>query len=220
MMKWLKRIFISSVILPGIFLLALFLNYKFVTEEAASKIVYHIDSLQPARVGLVLGTSKYSVSGTINSFYRNRINAALQLFEAGKVEYLIVSGDNRHASYNEPRFMMRDLIDAGVPSDRIIPDYAGFRTFDSMVRAKKVFMLDSVILISQVFHLERALFIAQRYKLRAIGFAADFPDSEAAFKVVVREYFARIRMMLDLYILKTEPHFLGEEIPVLPKDSV
>ena len=152
MMKWLKRIFISSVILPGIFLLALFLNYKFVTEEAASKIVYHIDSLQPARVGLVLGTSKYSVSGTINSFYRNRINAALQLFEAGKVEYLIVSGDNRHASYNEPRFMMRDLIDAGVPSDRIIPDYAGFRTFDSMVRAKKVFMLDSVILISQVFH--------------------------------------------------------------------
>jgi len=190
MMRWLKKIFISSVILPGIFLLALFLNYKFVSEEAASKIVYQIDSLQPVKVGLVLGTSKYSVSGTINSFYKNRIDAALQLYEAGKVDYLIVSGDNRHASYNEPRFMMLDLIEKGVPADHIIPDYAGFRTFDSMVRAKKVFMLDSVILISQVFHLERALFIAQKYNLKALGFAADFPDSEAAFKVVIREYFA------------------------------
>ncbi|HOI31277.1 MAG TPA: ElyC/SanA/YdcF family protein [Bacteroidales bacterium] len=189
-MRWLKKIFISSVILPGIFLLALFLNYKFVSEEAASKIVYQIDSLQPVKVGLVLGTSKYSVSGTINSFYKNRIDAALQLYEAGKVDYLIVSGDNRHASYNEPRFMMLDLIEKGVPADHIIPDYAGFRTFDSMVRAKKVFMLDSVILISQVFHLERALFIAQKYNLKALGFAADFPDSEAAFKVVIREYFA------------------------------
>jgi SanA protein len=215
-MKWLKKIFISSVIIPGIFLLALFLNYNFIAEEGSSKIYYDLDFLQPVEVGLVLGTSKYTVSGNINSFYKNRIDAAVRLFEAGKVEYLIVSGDNRHASYNEPRNMMKDLIDAGVPTDRVIPDYAGFRTFDSMVRARKVFMLDSVLLVSQAFHLERALFIAQRNDLNAIGFAAVFPNNEGSFNVIVREYFARIRMMLDLYVLKTEPHFLGDEIPVLP----
>jgi SanA protein len=85
-----------------------------------------------------------------------------------------------------------------------------------MVRAKKVFMLDSVMLVSQAFHLERALFIAQRNDLDALGFAAAFPNDEGSFNVIVREYFARIRMMLDLYVLKTEPHFLGDEIPVLP----
>jgi SanA protein len=218
-MKWLKKIFISSVIIPGIFLLALFLNYRFIAEEGSPKIYYDLDSLQPVEIGLVLGTAKYSVSGNINSFYKNRIDAAVRLFEAGKVEYLIVSGDNQHASYNEPRNMMKDLIEAGVPSDRVIPDYAGFRTFDSMVRAKKVFMLDSVLLVSQAFHLERALFIAQRNDLDAIGFAAVFPNDEGSFNVIVREYFARIRMMLDLYVLKTEPHFLGDEIPVLPRKT-
>ncbi len=215
-MKWFKKIIISSVIIPGIFLLALFLNYRFISEEGASKIYYDLDTLKPVEVGLVLGTSKYALSGNINPFYKNRISTAVQLFEAGKINYLIVSGDNRHASYNEPRHMMKDLIEAGVPADRVIPDYAGFRTFDSMVRAKKVFMLDSVLLISQAFHLERALFIAKRNNLNAIGFAAAYPNDEGSLKVIVREYFARIRMMLDLYVLKTEPHFLGDEIPVIP----
>jgi SanA protein len=213
-MKWFRKIFISSVIVPGVFLLGLFLNYKIVSEEAASSIDFSIDSIPTMQVGLILGTAKYNVSGSVNSFYQNRIDAAIELFNAGKISYLIVSGDNRHASYNEPRYMMQDLIERGVPADHIIPDYAGFRTFDSMVRAKKVFELDSVIVVSQVFHLERAIFIANKYDLNAFGFAADSPDSETAFKVILREYFARIRMMLDLYILNTQPHFLGDPIAI------
>jgi len=217
-MKWFRKVFISSVLVPGVFLLGLFLNYKIVSEESAARIVFNIDSIPQMKVGLILGTAKYNVSGTVNSFYQNRIDAAVRLFNAGKIKYLIVSGDNRYASYNEPRYMMQDLIEKGVPADHIIPDYAGFRTFDSMVRAKKVFELDSVIVISQVFHLERALFIAKSHDLEAFGFAADFPDSETAFKVILREYFARIRMMLDLYVLNTQPHFLGDPIAI-PADN-
>ena len=109
--------------------------------------------------------------------------------------------------------MMQSLLKAGVPQDRIVADYAGFRTNDSVIRAHKVFMLNKVTIISQEFHNERALFIANHLGIDAIGFNASDPYSEGSnFKVKLREFFARIKCVIDMYILHTEPTFLGDPI--------
>ena len=212
--KWIKRLAVLFIAAVIALIVLIYLIDRFVGKQTQSHIYDNIDSLPHRKTGVLLGTSKYVTNGKLNLFYSNRINAAIALFEAGKIEYIIVSGDNRYLSYNEPKLMMQDLISAGVPAERIIPDYAGFRTFDSVIRSKKVFTQDSVIIISQAFHLERAIYIAQQNDLCPIGFAADFPDHSWAYKVLLREYFARIALMLDLYVLNTKPKFLGEEIPI------
>ncbi len=190
-------------------------SYTFDTYNSVSKVPYN-------EVGLLLGTSSLTSSGSSNPFFENRIRAAVLLFNQGKIDYILVSGDNRHASYNEPRQMMNALIKAGVPKDRIVPDFAGFSTIDSVVRASKVFMLRDVTIISQGFHNERALFIANREGMNAIGFNAADPSSKLAhFVVYFREFFARLKCILDVYFLNTQPTFLGEPIQIgsspLPK---
>ncbi len=135
--------------------------------------------------------------GNPNPFFTNRIRAAAMLYRKGKIDYVLVSGDNQHISYNEPRQMTNALIKAGVPKDRIVSDYAGFSTIDSVARANKVFMLKSVTIISQEFHNERALFIAKNLGMEAIAFNASDPKSILShYSVYVREFFARIKCIL------------------------
>ena len=213
-MKLIKKFLNFSFSLIGLLVISTLVIYFWVSYSSSKQIIYELDQMPYRKAGLLLGTSKYTVSGNINPFYQNRIDAALMLFNAQKIDYLILSGDNRHPSYNEPRYMMKDLLEAGIPEEKLIPDYAGFRTFDSVIRSKKVFIQDSIIIISQKFHLERAIYIAERNGITACGFAADFPQHDGAFQVLIREYLARVRMMLDVYVLQTQPHFLGEEIKV------
>ena len=123
-------------------------------------------------VGLLLGTSKFVGHGHINQYYQYRIDAAVALHKAGKIDYILVNGDNGHTSYNEPETMQADLIAAGVPSDCIVLDYAGFRTLDSILRYRDVFGEDDITIISQPFHNARALFITNRKHMRAIAFNA------------------------------------------------
>lgn len=187
----------------------------FYTYESYQEIPYH-------RVGLLLGTSSNVAPGQPNEFFTNRILAASTLYHHGKIEYILVSGDNRHPSYNEPRQMIRALIKAGVPQERIVADYAGFSTIDSVIRARRVFMLNDMTVISQSFHNERALFIARANNIDAVGFNAASPDSFFAnFKVKVREFFARIKCVFDVYLLNSQPTYLGDPIAIgdapLPK---
>ena len=123
-----------------------------------------------------------------------------------------MSGDNRKKEYNEPRAMRDALIKKGISEDHIILDYAGFRTFDSMIRAEKVFGQDSFIVISQPFHNERAVFIARKSGIEAYGFNARDVDVAAGFKTKLREVGARVKMILDIYVLHTEPKFLGDPV--------
>ena len=109
---------------------------------------------------MVLGTAKYYRTGVINQYYRYRIQGAINAYNSGKVNYLLLSGDNALQSYNEPMTMRKDLIAAGVDPSDIVLDYAGFRTLDSIVRTRKVFDTNDFIIITQRFHCERALFIA------------------------------------------------------------
>ena len=183
----------------------------------------NVEDIPHNEVGLLLGTSSLTADGSSNPFFVNRIRAAALLYKKGKIDYIIVSGDNRHVSYNEPRQMMNALIRSGVPKDRLIADFAGFSTIDSVVRAYKVFMLKNVTIISQEFHNERALFIADHEGLEAIGFNAHDPSSRFSHAIVYfREIFARIKCVLDVYFLHTQPTFLGDPIQIgsnpLPKE--
>lgn len=162
-------------------------------------------------VALLLGTSRYTIRGNTNLYFKYRIQAVVALFKSNKIKHIIVSGDNSITSYNEPREMRKALIAQGVPEESITLDYAGFRTLDSVVRCKEVFGQNDFIIISQQFHVERALFIADKFNINAIGFAAKNPPEKYSFKTNIREYFARTKAIIDIYILNTQPKFLGEK---------
>lgn len=163
--------------------------------------------------GIVLGTSKYTKDGERNQFYTKRLHAAKKLYDAGKINYLIVSGDNRAANYNEPEAMRRDLIDLGIPPQKIYADYAGFRTLDSMVRAKYIFGQQKFTVISQKFHNQRAIFIARNKDLHVIGFNASDVTTRYGIRVIARELFARVKVFYDLYT-ESEPHFYGDAVSI------
>ena len=177
------------------------------------QVYHHVEEVPPNAVGLVLGTSQWYANGRPNGFFQQRVRAAADLFHHGKVRHLLVSGDNGSRYYNEPVAMRRALERAGVPRSAITLDFAGFRTLDSVVRCKKVFGQDSVTIISQQFHDFRALFIGRHYQLNAVAYAAPLP-TPAAPQTAVREVLARTRAVLDLYVLRQQPRFLGKTEPV------
>lgn len=203
-------------ILKGLFVLLLFgiaalvAIDRYVAWQAEPFIYHDVAKVPPKRAALLLGTSKYIARGKPNYFYRYRIDAAVKLWRAGKIQAIVVSGDNGTKYYDETTTMYRDLIKAGVPARYITRDYAGFRTLDSVVRAGLDFGLKDYIIITQPFHLERALFIAHAKGQKAIGFAAgDIPGTAAAYRMKLREYLARVKALLDLYLLHTTPKYYG-----------
>ena len=139
------------------------------------------------RAAVVLGCRKALPNGHLNLYLTRRIAAAAELYKAGKVDCLIVSGDNHIKEYDEASDMKESLAEAGVPADRVICDYAGFRTLDSVVRAKKVFGLDSFIVVSQKDHVRRAVFTARGFGCNAYGYAAPDVNGRYSIKTTIRE---------------------------------
>lgn len=213
-MKLLNIIRITAVLFI-IFVATLLLLDRWVSAQTANQIYHDPAKLPDYNVGLVLGTSKY-IAKTLNPYYTYRMSAAVDLYNKHKVDVFLVSGDNAHRSYNEPRTMKRDLLKAGVAKNEIVLDYAGFRTLDSVVRAKEVFDTNRFVIITQQFHCERALFIANHYNINASCLAVKEPRrGMASFKIRVREVFARIKAMIDLFILHVQPKFLGPKEPII-----
>jgi SanA protein len=184
-----------------------------VNKSADGKIYTDINKIPSKEVAVVLGTSRWLTNGYENNYFTYRINAAANLYLHGKVKKILVSGDNGQTSYNEPYEMFDALVDAGVPAEDIVLDYAGFRTFDSMVRANKVFGLNNFIVVSQDWHCERAIYIGQSKNISMIGFAAKDPNIST--KTQLREYPARVSAFLDCYIMRTNPKYLGDPIVVM-----
>jgi len=179
-----------------------------VSLSARDAIADDIAAVEPVPVALLLGTAR-THQGRPNQYYRARIEAAAALFHSGKVRGILVSGDNSTRYYNEPIVMRKDLIALGVPAEFITLDYAGFRTLDSMVRAKEVFGLDHFIVVSQRFHAERAVFLARHHGIDARGLAAADPEPSWLMRVRAREVLARVAALLDL-VTGRGPKFLGE----------
>ena len=195
--------------------IAALLGYSEWTVSDARHYTYDdVNAVPYNRVALVLGTSKYLIGGSPNHYFKYRIKAAAELYNNGKVDYILVSGDNATVQYNEPRQMRRALIQAGIPASAIYSDYAGFRTLDSIVRANAVFGQRSFTIVSQGFHNERAIYVARHFGIKAIGFNARDVDAYSGLKTRARELMARVLCLLDLYVLDKQPKFLGEPVPI------
>lgn len=185
-------------------------NYS-IKNESAPLVSYNIKDVPEAKTALLLGTGKTLSNGMPNAYFYNRIKAATDLYKSGKVQYIIVSGDNSSKDYNEPEDMQFALVQQGVPQDRIILDHAGFRTLDSVVRAKDIFGQTKIVIISQKFHNERAVFLAQKNGMKAFGYNAEDVNKYAGLKTNMREYLAKAKAYWDL-LLGVEPKFGGEKI--------
>lgn len=173
------------------------------------KIYTDVKKLPHREYAVVLGTAKFYSKDVINRYYKYRLDAAKQLVQSEKVDLLLLSGDNKTPYYNEPKTMTNDLLKMGVPQRQIKQDYAGYTTFDSIIRATEVYKLPPFTIVSQKFHCERALFIAKFKNIDAICYAAKYP--EGAYQVRLREILARAVMVFNLLIGKT-PETL-EDIP-------
>lgn len=213
-----KRLIVITKILFALLalgvLMVLYANWRI--PNFSDKYIYSsINNVPEKSVAIVLGTSQY-IGKRENLYFKYRIDAATELYYAGKLDAIVVSGDNKHMSYNEPRDMRKALLKAGVPDSIIYLDYAGFRTLDSMVRMGKVFGQDTFVVISQRFHNERAIFLARHYGYEAFGYnATDLTLSKYSFKTKVRELLARVKVYVDI-IFGVKPKFLGEPIEIKP----
>lgn len=214
-----KHLLVKRILLAlGAFILlvAAFTVYANIRVEnvAKNRIYSDVESVPHNKVALLLGTSPLNRLGGPNSYFYNRINTAVALYRAGKVDYIIASGDNHTKQYDEPTVMRDSLMLRGIPEDRIILDFAGFRTLDSVVRAKEIFGCDSMTIISQADHCARALYLAQANGIEAVAVSAPLRASRRVrIRLALREWLARDKMMLDILFGK-QPHFLGEQIKI------
>lgn len=209
-----KRFFKWSFFLLILSFILIIISNKWIINSTKQQLYSSVNDIPYRKVGLVLGASKNTTRGTSNLYFKFRMEAAYQLYKEHKVSYLLLSGDNHIKGYDEPSDMREALIELGVPDSCIVLDYAGFRTLDSVVRCDEVFGEDSITIVSQEFHNQRAVFIANKNNINAIAFNAQEVNKNYSFKTRLREYFARVKCMLDIYILHTSPKFLGEKIKI------
>ena len=210
MAKWFKWLCVFCVVIA----ISLIWSVNYIVNKETQNQLYHNTVLIPKnKVGLLLGTAKYKdkAKQIINLYYQTRIDAAVALYMAGKIDYIIVSGDNSTQYYNEPLLMRDDLIAKGVPANRILMDNAGFRTLDSILRCRDIFGQSSFTIISQTFHDQRALYIANNKGVKAVAFCA--VDGDQYWAATFREKLARVKMMLDL-LLNKQAKFYGEKIEI------
>ena len=176
-----------------------------VVYSTRDQIYFDVNKLPANDVALVLGTNRYIKGGHENLFFRYRMEATARLWKEGKVKYLILSGNNDSEFYNEPEDMQKALLKLGVPADVMIPDYAGYRTFDSVLRCRDVFKQHHITVISQNFHNARALYIGNHEGIEAVAFAAQDVPNGYSFRTLMREYMARPLAMLDVHWLRPQP---------------
>jgi SanA protein len=166
-----------------------------------------------AQAALVLG-AQVKPDGQPSGMLADRIRAAEELYRAGRVDKLLLSGDHGRVGYDEPGTMRRVMLADGIPARDIFTDHAGFDTWDSAQRAKRVFDVQSAVVVTQGFHMARALFDARRAGLKATGFTADLRDYGPVLrKLELREAAARVKAVAEV-VTAAGPRFLGAQIPI------
>jgi len=208
-----KKLMILFALFILLSLWAIFVSDYLTVSQTQDKIYNSLEDIPANKVWMVLWTSKYISDGRLNWFYTKRINAVVDLYQANKIGNIIVSGDNSTQQYNETDTMKEDLISLWIPEEKIYGDYAGFRTLDSVVRAKEIFGQESYTIVTQEFHLQRAIFLAQSNGINAIWYEARDVPVRLAPRVWIRERLARVKMMLDI-LTRKNPKFGGESIEI------
>ena len=184
-------------------------------DDFSAPYLYDDETKIPAcKTALVLGTARQINSGHENPYFKYKMEAAEKLYKSGKASVFILSGDNRVNEYNEPRVMKFELMKRGIPDTCLVMDYAGLRTFDSMIRCREIFGQDSVIVVSQAFHNVRAVFIGRKNGLTTYALNARDLHGKTSYKTRIREFFSRIKCVLDIYLLGTKPRHMGDKIKI------
>ncbi len=201
------------LILMGILLLAL---SRLVTGLYARPKTYTAADVPARRVAIVFGAGLWR-NGTATPVLQDRVQTAANLYFAGKVEKLLMSGDNRFVDYNEPAVMREVAISLGVPESAIVLDYAGRRTYDTCYRAKAIFGVTEAILVTQAFHLPRALYECSQLGIGSVGVEADLRVYSISSMLYwnVRELFATVAALWDVNISHPVP-VLGNPEPIFP----
>lgn len=209
-----KHLFRGTFIFIILLLATTQLCYWWVSLSARNSIYSSVNDIPANKVGMVLGTGPTNANGSTNRFFLYRVNATEALYKAGKIKFILISGDNSREDYSEPDAMRDSLVNRGIPAEVIYLDYAGFRTWDSVIRAKEIFGQTKMTVISQKFHNERCIFIGRHFGMELTGFnAKDAPSRKYMLRAYVREHFARVKIFVDLLIGK-KPHFLGKPIEI------
>lgn len=210
----LKKTFKYTFILGCVCIIfTIFANYRI--EKSTEEFVFSdVNKLPKTKVAVVLGTAPNLINGYQNFYFTYRIQAATELYKSDKISHFILSGDHGRKNYNEPEAMKQALVKNGIPENVIYLDYAGFRTLDSMIRAKEIFGQSEFIVVSQQFHNERAVYIARQNGINAFGYNARDVNKNAGLKTNIREYFARVKVFFDSFF-GVEPKFLGEKIEII-----
>lgn len=208
--KKITLLLLITFIIP--FILVYIASYS-IEKNAQNKTFSNSSKIKKNKVGLVLGTAKTLKNGRVNLYFKYRINATVELYYKRKIDFILISGDNSTKNYDEPTDFKNELIKHGIPAHKIFLDYAGFRTLDSVIRAKEVFGQLSLTFISQKFHNERAIYLAEKNGISAIGFNAKDVSNKYGLKTQLREYLARTKVYLDI-LFGVESKFLGTKIEI------
>jgi len=183
-------------------------------ERTYASAIHTLEEAPSSRVALVLGARVYP-NGRLSAMLADRVDTAIALYKAGKVDKLLMSGDNSLADYNEPGAMMAYAIARGVPAEDIQPDYGGRRTYDSCYRARQVFQVEEAVIVTQAFHLPRALFLCENLGVQAQGVMADrrvYSPRSLAWSET-REMPALVAALVDV-IRRAPPPIMGDPIPL------
>ena len=199
--------------LPLVLIITFWADY-IISSSTRDYLYSDINKLPVNKVGLVLGTSQFTTDGQKNLHYHRRLDAVVELLKAGKIKYVLISGDKTGRYYNEPNQMRRDLIKRGVPENIIYRDYAGYRTLDSVLRAQSIFGLSQLTIISQAYHNERALYIAHHNNIDAVAWSAQGTMPLSDYTNQIREILARLLAFVEVTILSRQPHFQDNQVVI------
>lgn len=184
-----------------------------VNNNAKNKVFSSTINIPKNKVGLLLGTSKILEGGVKSSFFTYRVEATIELYNAKKIDFIVISSSYETQHNDNPQDFKNELLKNGVPENKIYLDYGGHRTLNSVFRIKEVFGQSSVTMISQEFHNERAIYLAEHFGITAIGFNAKDVTNRLGLKTQIREYFARVKLFVDL-VFDLKPNFVNEKIEI------
>ncbi|PZM86584.1 hypothetical protein DLH72_00750 [Candidatus Gracilibacteria bacterium] len=212
-----KIILYIFLLLISLGLVIFFINY-YILSFSKKNYYNSVDKLEKKEIGIVFGASVKG--GKPSLILKDRLDVAFEAYEKGKIEKIIVSGDNSVVTYNEPFVMKKYLLSLGVKKEDIYEDFAGFDTYDSLYRAKDIFKVNELVLFTQDFHLKRAIYIAEKLGIKAYGVSTDLRKYLRPRYNYYREIFARVKAFVEIEITKPKPKFLGDTIKIVSNEEI
>ncbi|MBD3362806.1 hypothetical protein GF362_03745 [Candidatus Dojkabacteria bacterium] len=185
---------------------------KYINSFSREYVYSSIDKVPQAQTAVILGALVYS-DGSLSDILADRAETAIDLYEAKKVEKILISGDHGRKEYDEVNSIKTYLVEQGIPPEDIFMDHAGFDTYDSMYRAKEIFEVDSIIIVTQKFHLPRSIYIARNLDLDAVGIESDKHVYMNAKRIEFREKLAKVKAFFDI-LVDSSPKYGGPKIPI------